>query len=148
MSCGLVNLSFFHFSLICSLVLMRNPYIRRSSASESSNLDQDQQYQSFLNALQNDEVVWSIAKNYWTLHQNDHGRKAMLVWNSKADAQRNCLLFWQDSEPKKITRDTFFDEILPYLEQQHYLVGINRNTNAKCIFVEPDRIRQDGLALK
>ncbi len=127
---------------------MRNPYIRRSVSSERLSLDHDQQYQHFLNALQRDEVLWGIAKNYWTLCQNDHGKKAMLVWNSKADAQRNCLLYWQDCEPKRITRDTFFDEILPYLEQQHYLVAINRNAKAECIFVEPDRIRQDGLALK
>ncbi|MCJ8146268.1 DUF2750 domain-containing protein [Acinetobacter sp. A3.8] len=127
---------------------MRNPYTRRGTSSESPNLDQDQQYQDFLNAIQQGEVVWSIAKNYWTLHQNDQGKKAMLIWNNKADAQRNCLLFWQDSEPKRITRDMLFDEILPYLEQQHYLVAINRNAKAECIFVAPERIRQDGLALK
>ena len=31
---------------------MRNPYTRRGTSSESPNLDQDQQYQDFLNALQ------------------------------------------------------------------------------------------------
>ena len=102
-----------------------------------------ERYAHFLVEAAGAREVWGLWDDGWALAEGSRGQRVLPIWPGREYAERCAVGLWSGYEPRAISLDELFDQLMPHLALTGTELGVFYTPSGKGVLPGHERLEED-----